>query len=136
MATDSLAFAFLKACAMYGIRQALSDRKRLVEAADKFWSAFTECKLQLDTSDEDPYEVIKPYLESQKLAVAEFSRFLRPSKQSAFRKAWEAYYSYPNIGSQPFPEKYFAAGNIGKKRNQRKKASQRIERLLSFAPTY
>ena len=136
METAAGLLGLVQAVISYGLRRALANRKRLVAAADDFRGAFLACKLELETSGADPYEIIRPHFERQRLAVEIFKPYLKASQQSKFTSDWNAYYSFPGHAPQPFLEKYFAAGSVSKSGNERKKAVRRIEKLMSYAPIY
>jgi hypothetical protein len=111
------------------------ERPRLL-AAEKFLEVFMGAIQDLSQGKGDAFEFLRSAFPTHEEAYFKFRTYLKGRALQLFDEAWREYYSYSNKNFHPFPEQYFAAGNIALAKEKRALALRRIRNLLSFAKRF
>jgi hypothetical protein len=111
------------------------QRPRLL-AAEKFLEAFIDEVQDLSQGKGDAFEFLKSAFPGHEKAYLKFRTYLKGKTLQQFDEAWREYYCYSKENPRPFPEQYFAAGNIALAKEKRALALRRIRNLLSFAKKF
>ena len=126
---------FLIICRLfYSIRK--DKRNPRFRASDKFYQAFNDEINNLSQGKGDAYEFLKNAFNKHKNAYIDFRPYLRGKKLKQFDEAWREYFCYSKENPLPFPEQYFADGNLALANEKRELALRRIRNLLSFAKKF
>jgi len=111
------------------------QRPRLL-AAGKFLEAFIDAIQNLSQGKGDAFEFLKSAFPGHEKAYLKFRTYLKGKTLQQFDEAWREYYCYSKENPRPFPEQYFAAGNIALAKEKRALALRRIRNLLSLAKRF
>jgi hypothetical protein len=110
-----------------------NKRRPFFLAGEKFEEAFIDEVQDLSQGKGDAFECLKSAFPGHEKAYLQFRTFLKGRTLQRFDESWQVYYCYSKENPRPYPEQYFAAGNIELAKEKRALALRRIGRLLSFA---
>ena len=123
--------SFISIWIYHSIRE--NRRRPWLRAAEKFSEAFIDEVQDLSQGKGDAYEFLRSAFPQHEIAYLQFRTRLKGRTLQQFDDAWREYYCFSKETPRPFPEQYFADGNIEIAKGKRALALKRIKILLSFA---
>ena len=108
-------------------------RRPFVLAGERLEEAFIDAVQDLSQGKGDAFEFLRDAFPRHEEAYRKFRTYLKGRTLQQFDDAWQEYYCNRNEDPHPFPEQYFAGGNIELAKEKRALALKRIAKLLSFA---